>query len=159
MCGPLFFKDIRRFYRLIFKHRFHRCDKRKDSKRQLLVSTILKNLGIIEYDYDVNQIFNFFYPVLDKLRKGNCSADKGISQKDYFSDVFVSYNKEKYKNFLEDGIGSQLIWFFLFNYSESYLKAMEIDFRVHAKNIIKELIDKFSNKGDVDEQWGSHQFQ
>jgi hypothetical protein len=103
------FKDIRRFYRLIFKHRFHRCDKRKDSKRQLLVSTILKNLGILEYDYDVNQIFNFFYPVLDKLRKGNSSANKNESEKDYFSQVFVTYSKENTNKFLKNNIGSQLI--------------------------------------------------
>lgn len=40
-----FFKDVMRFYRLIFRLRFHRCDKRNDDNQQSLVDTIIYELG------------------------------------------------------------------------------------------------------------------
>lgn len=38
-------KDIMRFYRLVFRLRFHRCDKRNDNNQETLVETIIYELG------------------------------------------------------------------------------------------------------------------
>ena len=61
-------KDIQKFLRLIFKKRFHRLDKRNDSKRGQLVKSILKELGI-SHEGTCEKAFHYFYPVLTKLRK------------------------------------------------------------------------------------------
>lgn len=63
-----FLKDVQKFLRLIFKKRFHRLDKRNDSKRGKLVSCILNELGI-KYQGNCEKAFHYFYPVLTKLRK------------------------------------------------------------------------------------------
>jgi len=63
-----FLNDIQKFYRLIFKHRFHRLDKRDDSNSEVLAERILSELGI-KYKGDFKKAFHYFYPVLFKLRK------------------------------------------------------------------------------------------
>jgi hypothetical protein len=102
-----FFKDLRKFFRLIFKLRFHRCDKRKDSNRRVLIDTVLHDLGITASEYDTNEIFYFFYPYLNKLRKENIVDEKFKSN--YFSQVFATYNDRNKKRFVYDLLGSQLL--------------------------------------------------
>lgn len=63
-----FLIDVQNFYRIVFKHRFHRLDKRNDENQEILASTILKELGI-DYKGDLKKAFHYFYPVLFKLRK------------------------------------------------------------------------------------------
>ena len=72
-----FFKDIQKFYRLIFRLRFHRWDKRKDKNRGPLVKVILSELGIHCKKYDFSEVFWFFYSVLNKLRKNGTSLKHG----------------------------------------------------------------------------------
>lgn len=63
------FKDVRRFYRLMFKLRFHRSDKRKDNNRGNLIKLFISELGMTSVEFDEDEAYNYFYPVLTKLRK------------------------------------------------------------------------------------------
>lgn len=63
-------KDIQKFYRLLFKHRFHRLDKRNDELREVLVQKSFEELGL-NHTGDYQRAFHYFYPVLNKLRKGD----------------------------------------------------------------------------------------
>jgi hypothetical protein len=41
-----FFKDIQKFFRLVFRLRFHRCDKRNDVNQRVIIDSILGELGM-----------------------------------------------------------------------------------------------------------------
>lgn len=60
-------KDVENFFKLVFQKRFHRLDKRNDSKRGLLVQQLMKELGI-SHTGDEERAFHYFYRVLTKLR-------------------------------------------------------------------------------------------
>lgn len=60
--------DVQRYFRLIFKHRFHRLDKRNNEKSEALAERMLFELGI-NHKEDLKRAFNYFYPILNKLRK------------------------------------------------------------------------------------------
>jgi hypothetical protein len=63
-----FLKDVQRFYRLVFKHRFHRLDKRDNLKSEILARKMIYELGI-EHSGDYTRMFHYFYSRLNKLRK------------------------------------------------------------------------------------------
>ena len=63
-------KDIQKLYRLIFKKRFHRLDKRDDSKSATLVKKFMSEIGIT-HEGDVMLIFHYLYQQLHKLRKAS----------------------------------------------------------------------------------------
>lgn len=132
-----FFKDIRKFYRLYFRHRFHRCDKRKDSNKARLISTVLNELGINTTDFDADEVFYFFYPVLDKLRKGRSKSAQEIPST--FSQVFNKYSEEGKDEFLFHPLSSQLVCFFIMNYGDYYVNKMKNSYKVKLEKIIEEL--------------------
>ena len=49
------FKDIRKFYRLIFRVRFHRNDKRNDDNSMTLVKTFVKEMGFYYEPEEINR--------------------------------------------------------------------------------------------------------
>lgn len=133
-----FFKDVMKFYRLIFRLRFHRCDKRNDDNQQSLVETIIYELGFKQWDYDLEEVFQFFYPVLDKLRKTS-KVKQGPKFKS-FTLIYESYSEENLQIFISNGLSRQLLAFFILNYSETYQKKMEGSFKEEVKDIISKWI-------------------
>lgn len=130
-----FFKDVRRFYRIMFRLRFHRWDKRKDFNRDSLVTTILEDLGMPEVLYDKDKLFGFFYPVLSKLRKGNPQQEAESEDK-----MFKFESKDGCDEFMRDALWANLIYFFIVNYAETYLNHMGGVFKKKVSKIIKVLV-------------------
>lgn len=136
-------KDVRRFYRFMFKLRFHRSDKRKDNNRRHLINWFISELGMTIVDFDENETYNYFYPVLTKLRK---DFEPEWTKNTPISKIFTENNFRNKDEFLSDALCSQLLWFFLFNFSEEYLNKMNYGFKDKVQNIIKELISMYRFK-------------
>lgn len=67
-----FWKDIRNFYRIMFRLRFHRSDKRTDGYNQRIVRVFLNELGIWYEEDDIcDRVFTFLYKVHYNQRKPN----------------------------------------------------------------------------------------
>ena len=65
-----FCKDIRNFYRVMFRLRFHRSDKRSDGNNGRMVQVFLNELGVFHYDNEItDEVFTFFYKVHYNQRK------------------------------------------------------------------------------------------
>jgi len=90
------FKDIRKLYRLVFRTRFHRCDKRRDANQGAIVNSILGELGLDSGCYNTFEIFSFFYPVLAKLRR-NPTFQEEVKT---FSKVFDANTRENREEFM-----------------------------------------------------------
>lgn len=130
-----FFKDVRRFYRIMFRLRFHRWDKRKDFNRDSLVRTILEDLGMPIVSYDKDKLFGYFYPVLTKLRKWNSQQETDGEIK-----MFSFQSKEDWDVFMRNNLWANLIYFFIVNYSETYLDHMTGIFKKKVAKILKVLV-------------------
>jgi len=143
-----FFKDIRKYYRLVFRYRFHRSEKRDDANKRRLIEIILSDFHFSFHNFvDVEHLFYFFYNVHNKMRKEEGLEDiQGHKFESSNFEVFDNFNPTNVNRFLNDQIGSQLIWFFITNYSDFYLQQMEGPFAEEVSNIVAELKSKFRPK-------------
>jgi hypothetical protein len=86
-----FCKDVRSFYRIMFRLRFHRSDKREDGNNSVMVKAFLKEIGILyEPEEDFDELFIFFYKVHYNQRKQdflNLSMENKIRQVAQNNDV------------------------------------------------------------------------
>ena len=137
-------KDVRRFYRLMFKSRFHRSDKRKDNNnRGNLVRWIITELGMETVEFDENEAYNFFYPVLAKLRK---EVEPELTNNTPISKIYIENTYKNRDEFLMDGLCSQLLCFFILNFSEEYWSRMYHSFKNEVQTIINSLINKYTKQ-------------
>jgi len=140
-----FFKDIQKFYRLMFRLRFHRCDKRNDDNQGLIVQWVLQELGF-ECDYDnIYEVFGFFYSVLNKLRKDPVNTEEEKS-KITFSKVFEEDSKENIQNFINHKVSRLFLIFFIMNFGRDYIHKMTGAFQVEVEAVITYLATQYSIK-------------
>jgi hypothetical protein len=93
-------RDMRDFYRIIFKSRFHRSEKREDSNRDVLVKIFLEELGITDITH-MNSVatFDFLYKAHYKAR----NKDEGKLFKDTINStpmrIYYYYSETAKNNF------------------------------------------------------------
>lgn len=130
-------RDMRDFYRIIFKSRFHRSEKREDSNRDLLVKIFLEELGMTEISF-INSVstFDFLYKAHYKAR----STDEGKIFKDVINAtpmrIYYYYSETVRENFLQDDLCSRLLYYFLINFGETYLSCIQKNLRSGIESII-----------------------
>jgi hypothetical protein len=59
--------------------------------------------------------------------------------------VFATYNDRNKKRFVYDLLGSQLLWFFISNFSDTYLSSMNLGFRERVEKMFDTLKHLYSN--------------
>ena len=121
-----FFKDLRNFYRLMFRLRFHRSDKRSSDNSSMIVETILKEIGISIVGYNnFDDAFQFFYKVHYNQRK---EVEDNFAPHLFMNSafkVFDEYSEESRDTFLNDYLGSRLTFYFIKNFGQIYLSKIE----------------------------------
>ena len=138
-----FFKDIQKFYRMMFRLRFHRCDKRNDDNQGLIVQCIVQELGL-ECDYShISEVFGFIYSVLTKLRKNIPNHEEEKLSKT-FSKVFDDDSKENIELFISHKVSRSLLTFFIVNFGTSYIEKMPGVFKREVKEVIEYLASQYS---------------
>ena len=138
-----FFKDLRNFYRLMFRLRFHRSDKRSDDNSSMIVESILKEIGISIVGYNnFEDAFQFFYKVHYNQRKEVEDNFRPHLFMNSAFKVFDEYSEENRDTFLNDYLGSRLIFYFIKNFGQIYLSKMRGEYRQK----IQIIMDLIANK-------------
>ena len=124
----------------MFRLRFHRSDKRSDDNSTMIVETILKEIGISVKGYkDFEDAFQFFYKVHYNQRKG---VEEFIGLPSLLNSsfrVFENYSEESRDAFLEDYLGSRLVYYFIVNFGDTYISKMSGQFKEQVKKIMEKL--------------------
>ena len=138
-------RDMRDFFRIIFKSRFHRSEKREDSNRDLLVKIFLEEMGVSDISY-INSVstFDFLYKAHYKAR----STDEGKIFKDVINStpmrIYYYYSETVRENFLQDDLCSRLLYYFLINFGETYLSCVQKNLREGIQGIINYVVQRYS---------------
>ena len=69
------------------------------------------------------------------MRKGEENINSSYMLKDTPFEVFYEFSHSNFEKFIVDEVGSQLIYFFVKNYSNSYLKCMRKTFSKAEKEV------------------------
>ena len=140
-----FMKDVQKLYRLIFRHRFHRWDKRRDKNQGPIVRWILSELGFESEDYNYSEVFLFFYSVLKKLRKINPTVGyEEEKNAKTFTKVFEEESGENFKVFVNHPLARLFLIFFIVNFGASYIREIKGLFKTEVKKIITHLAEYYS---------------
>ena len=96
---------MRDFYRIIFKSRFHRSEKREDSNRDVLVKIFLEELGITGIsNINTISVFDFLYKAHYKARGTN----EGMKFKEIINStpmrIYYYYSENSRNHFLNDDL-------------------------------------------------------
>ena len=142
-----FLKDLRNFYRLMFRLRFHRSDKRSDDNNFTTTEIILKEIGISVKDYNnFGDVFQFFYKVHYNQRKG---VEDFVGLPTLLNSefrVFESYSDENKDAFLNDYLGSRLMYYFIVNFGDTYLSKMSGQYKSQVTKLMNILSTNFIKK-------------
>mmetsp|Transcript_13045 Transcript_13045/g.15038 ORF Transcript_13045/g.15038 Transcript_13045/m.15038 type:complete len:98 (+) Transcript_13045:908-1201(+) len=87
-------------------------------------------------NFEEHDLFEFFYPVLHKLRKGPKIKNLKTGP---FSKLFEEFNESNKQIFIKDLIGSQLLCFFCLNFSDRYINKMKYNFKTSVKRVVNQL--------------------
>lgn len=132
-----FLKDIQKFFRLVFRLRFHRCDKRNDGNQSVIIDSILGELGMGGCNYDAKEVFWFFYSVLNKLRKNQGGKEEQECAKT-FTKVFEEDSRENIEGFINHELARKFIKFFIINFGQDYVNRMTGNFKKEVKEVISQ---------------------
>jgi len=138
-------RDMRDFFRIIFKSRFHRSEKREDSNRDVLVKIFLEELGITDISF-INSVstFDFLYKAHYKAR----STDEGKIFKEMINTtpmrIYYYYSEIAKNTFLQDDLCSRLLYYFLINFGETYLSCIQKSLRGGVEAIIEQVSTRYS---------------
>ena len=77
------------------------------------------------------------------LRKGELKDLERFKLKDTSFEVFENFNEETRERFLSDKLWSQLVYFFLANFSSIYTEYLTGFFSNKAKTILNELMNMY----------------
>lgn len=130
-------RDMRDFFRIIFKSRFHRSEKREDSNRDVLVKIFLEELGITDISFiNTASTFDFLYKAHYKAR----NTDEGKVFKEMVNEtpmrIYYFYSEAAKLAFLEDDLCSRLLYFFLINFGDTYLRWIQESLKSGVTDII-----------------------
>lgn len=133
-------RDMRDFFRIIFKSRFHRSEKREDDNREVLVSIFLEELGFHNIQcLDTDSVYDFLYKAHYKAR----NEDNGKHFKDAINcsplKIYYSYSESSRMSFLNDDLCARLLYYFVYNFGEIYLKCIQKNLHFSVKCILEKI--------------------
>lgn len=137
-------RDMRDFFRIIFKSRFHRSEKREDSNRDILVKIFLEELGFTDVMYvNTISVFDFLYKAHYKAR----STNEGKKFREIINStpmrIYYYYSEASKTKFLKDDLCSRLLYYFLFNFGETYLASIQTNLQEGVDSIRRFVISNF----------------
>lgn len=100
------------------------------------------DIGIaLEDNSPVDHIFHFFYNVHCKMRKESDEDPESSKFAGTNFEIYDEFSRLNLQKFLIDQVGSQLVYFFVKNYSDSYMQHLSKTFKKAEGSI--ESISKF----------------
>ena len=109
------------------------------------MKTLWDEIGVrLNDDQNLRHLHHFFYNAQYKMRKEDKNEENSGLFKDTPFEVFYEFSLSNFQQFIFDEIGSQLIYLFVRNYSDVYMKCMRKTFNKAEQNgkSITKFIDK-----------------
>jgi len=114
------FRDCREFYRVLFKHRFHRMDYQSYDDKLSCIKVLNRELGFPAFS-DENLIFSFnFFHQIHLSEKNKAKYKDILSEKPTGFDALNRYTNQSRTLFLEDPMCSRLLYFIYRNFKDFY---------------------------------------
>lgn len=134
-------RDMRDFFRIIFKSRFHRSEKRDDSNRDVLVNIFLQELGFCGINsIDYLPVYDFLYKAHYKAR----NTDNGRHFKEAINcspmRIYYYYSESSRTKFMTDDLCSRLLYFFVSNFSQIYLDWIQTNLKKSVEMVMNSII-------------------
>ena len=110
-----------------------------------MVETLCSDIG-----FNVNGIkfsdalFYFFYNAHNRMRKGDYEDLQGRKFLDSEFEVYDNFSSKSLETFLNHPLGSQLVYFFIENYSKMYLNSLSKVFKKEVTKIIEFLKQEYN---------------
>jgi hypothetical protein len=132
-------RDVREFFRILFRVRFHYLDFKDQVGAYKCVELMFTELGIsipVKYQFDPH-LFTFIH------QSHKLTAKKMFknSQNSVF-DVLERFNLRNCKSFLKDGLASKLIYFIFQNFHDEFVRTLD---KKYATSIVEVLKEHFSS--------------
>lgn len=132
-------RDVREFFRILFRVRFHYLDFKDHVGAHKCVELMFSELGIsvsVNYRNDPH-LFTFIH------QSHKLTAKKMFkSAQDSVFDVLERFNLRNCKSFWKDGLASKLIYFVFQNFHDEFVKTLD---KKYAASIMEVLNEHFSS--------------
>jgi hypothetical protein len=135
---------MRDFYRIIFKSRFHRSEKREDSNRDILVKIFLEELGFSGINsIDTLPVYDFLYKAHYKAR----SKDNGSHFKEAINSspmrIYYYYSDSSRTKFLRDDLCSRMLYYFVCNFGDQYIECIQENLKTSLKSVVESIVNNY----------------
>lgn len=130
-------RDWREFFRIMFKHRFHRMDYQDHDQKMKCITTLISELGFPVFEED-NVIYSFnFLHQIHLSEKNKAKYGRILSEHSCGFDALNRYTNENRTMFLEDPLCLRLLYFLYKNFREFYCSLLS----TNIKEKVEECID------------------
>lgn len=123
-------RDVREFYRILFRARFHHLDYQTQRGAISWTKILLKDLGIEASTEGIDhcKMFRYLHQThLEKCRRIFGSIFKPEESSPF--EVIETYNEETRENFMKNPVCSRLLYFVFMNYLEDYCMLVNLKYR------------------------------
>lgn len=141
-------RDVREFYRILFRARFHYLDF-KDRKGALkCVEILFEELGILlpdEYKKDI-KLFAFIHQSHKLTNQRIFDIESAMEVSPF--EVIEKFNEGSRKSFMSDKVGSQMFYFVFTNFLPEYCKFINFRYQLKAMTMIGLLLRCYSKMSE-----------
>jgi len=130
-------RDMREFYRTLFRKRFHLSEYKTIEGIQECLKTMFEELGITLDQSDLNdfQLFRYVHQTHQYTTKKMFRHEKDINIDSPFK-VIEKYNELNLKKFMRHPLSSKMFFLVFNNYLQHYQPLVKRDYRNNVVNII-----------------------
>lgn len=144
-------RDCREFYRILFKHRFHRMDYQEHEQKLEWIQVLIDELGLPQFcDENLIYSFNFFHQI-HLSEKNKAKYLNILSECATGFDALNRYTNESRTMFLEDPLCSRLLYFLYRNYLDFYFQLLSKNIKGKVEECILHVLSIYENvRGEDD---------
>lgn len=138
-------RDMREFYRTLFRKRFHLSEFKTLEGIKSCLSTFFDELGIDVTEEDLNdyQLFRYVHQTHQYTTMKMRGARNAVNSQSPFR-VLENYNENNLRRFMKHPLSSKMYYFVFKNYLQHYCPLIKKDYSDKVIGIIHELLnDKF----------------
>ena len=143
-------RDVREFYRILFRVRFHYLDFKDDKGAFKWIDLMFEELG-----FEVPEIYKNNRKLFQYIHQSHKMTNKRIFD-DQFEDenvnpfeVIEKFNDISRKLFMSDIMGSRLFYFVFNNFLDEYVKYLSPKYRIRAITVIWLILRCYNKMTDL----------
>lgn len=136
-------RDLREFYRILFRKRFHLSEYKTAEGIKTCLRTFFDNLGFqySQEDLEDYQLFRYLH------QTHQCTSTKLVNREEQEREspflVVEKYNDRRYKKFISNPLWASMLYFAYKNFLADYLPFVKTNVRDKVEGILREILDGY----------------